>query len=50
MRWCSVQIPDGNIDAADIEVTEPPAGWVPAVTDDEPDPVDVMDFDRGADE
>jgi hypothetical protein len=41
---------DGNIDAADIEVTEPPADWAPAVVDDDPDPADVVDLDEGADE
>lgn len=41
---------DGNVDAADIEVTLPPSGWVPELTDDDPDPADVLDYDRGADE
>ena len=40
---------EANIDAADIEVTEPPADWTPAVVDVDPDPVDVEDLDQEAD-
>lgn len=39
-----------NVDAADIEVTDPPVGWVPEVTDDDPSPGDVRDLDVEADE
>lgn len=50
MRSSSVRDDVADIDAADIEVTEPPAGWVPEVTDDDPDPRDVRDADWEADE
>lgn len=40
----------GEKDAADLEFTEPPAGWVPEVVDGAPDPSDVHDLDEGADE
>lgn len=40
---------DGNIDAADIEVTQPPTGWFPAVTDMDPDSSDIRDLDEDAD-
>lgn len=40
---------DGNVDAADIEVTQPPAGWVPSITDQDPDPEDIRDLDEDAD-
>lgn len=37
---------EGEKDLADIEVTEPPAGWSPAVVDGEPNPGDVIDLDE----
>lgn len=40
---------DGSLDLADIEVTEPPADWFPEVTDDDPDPDDVLDLDEEPD-
>lgn len=40
---------EANIDAADIEVTDPPADWTPAVVDADPDPSDVEDLDKEAD-
>lgn len=39
----------GELDLADIEVTQPPADWSPDVTDDDPDPVDATDADQEAD-
>ena len=41
---------DGNVDAADIEVTEPPEGWAPELIDAEPNPADVRDNDEDADD
>lgn len=41
--------PDGNIDAADIDVTEPPADWSPDTVDADPESSDVVDLDEGAD-
>lgn len=37
---------EANIDAADIEVTEPPADWSPEVVDADPEPFDVEDLDQ----
>lgn len=37
---------EANIDAADIEVTEPPADWSPEVVDANPEPLDVEDLDQ----
>lgn len=39
---------DGSLDLADIEVTPPPAGWSPDLTDDIPAPADVRDVDEEA--
>jgi hypothetical protein len=39
----------GDLDLADIEVTQPPADWTPEVTDDDPDPADAADRDEEAD-
>jgi len=41
---------DGSLDLADIVVTDPPAGWAPEVTDDDPAPADVLDFNVEAGE
>lgn len=40
---------DGSLDLADIEVTEPPAGWSPEVDEALPNPADVIDLDEDAD-
>lgn len=45
----SDEFDEADIDAADIEVTEPPAGWRPDITDEDPDPRDVRDLDEDAD-
>jgi hypothetical protein len=40
---------DGSLDLADIEVTQPPAGWSADVVESLPDPADVVDLDEEAD-
>ena len=46
-----MSVPDeSNVDAADIDVTEPPSSWAPALVDSWPNEVDVPDQDEDADD
>lgn len=36
----------GQFDLADFDVTPPPEGWVPEVTNALPFPADVIDYDK----
>jgi len=36
----------GDLDLADIEVGQPPEGWTPDVTDEDPEPTDARDLDE----